>query len=120
MKTINFDKLPHEHQTMVHLPYDKVMTVLDRLYKATVLDCFCVTLRPPFTLCQVEGNGISKIPTRLTITFDSRGDHTNLSGLLALLSEYTTELIWKSDNRGYTVDAHGFILQSWELDDGMC
>ena len=104
MNTIDFDNLPNNHQTTVNLPYTKVMQVLDRLYKSTVLDCFRVTISPPF---------VGKVyPLHLTITFQTmRGG--NLSGLLALLGEYVDEMTWESGDMIYTVDYHGFVLNSW-------
>src|SRR5574340_29197 len=120
LNSLDFDKLPFRYLVMTHLPYEQVMEVLDRLYKATILDCFYVTLNPPFTLCLVEGNGVPKIPTRLRIDFSAAGAHANLSALLALLSEYTDDLTYKAGGMGFTVDGHGYILDAWELADGMC
>jgi hypothetical protein len=126
---IDFPNIPHTNQTMIHVPFEGALALLGTLYQMGALDCFAVEIRPPFTCCSVENNGIASEPGQLCITFDLHNG-TNRRGeeLRRLWSQLKTlanldRFYFKTGGipgRNYEVTPDGTVLKYFEPDDGSC
>lgn len=132
MQYINLDdsfETYAESMTMIHVSFKGernslgLTALLENAYRAKLLDGMAVTIRPPFTNCSIDSNGVPTLPTRLCVTFELRA-HTNpaetLRNLWAFLHWHQLKVTWKNKTTGYEIGENGAVLDSWELDDGMC
>lgn len=120
---VDFENLPHKYETMIHLPFEEVTPLLEKLYRAKLLDATEVILRPPLTGCEVAQPQTVRVPDRLCIVFENAGGKgSTLKAFWALLHRHKIEITWKHETQGHTIGAPPDfpILRSWELDDGMC
>jgi len=123
---VDFDYIPFEHMTMIHVPFEDAMPLLDTLYRAKALDSMEVRIKPPFTTCLVKDNGIAKLPTSLCLMFSNMSHveverrAAELKGLWGVLHNYSVKVVWKHGLQGHEVGPNYEILDSWQLDDGMC
>jgi len=109
--------------TMIHVKFPDCLDLLKYLYQQTLLDCFYVKIRPPFTSCDSEDNGVRKTSDGHTLciefAFASDIEKDRLK-LWKTLNDYGIRIVWKKLDKGYEIDGTGKILKSWDLDDGMC
>ena len=131
MKYIDFDCDCGDSTTMIHVPFKGAddlpspTNLLEELYQGKLLDDFDTTIRAPLTVCNLNMNGTAKIPDVLCIRFatcamDSEDVEESSKNLWAFLHQCGLKITWKNNNTGYVVGENALILDSWELDDGMC
>lgn len=128
---VDFDNIPRTHETMIHVPFsgthDKpgATDLLERLYKEKLLDAMYVEIRPPHTTCSCEQNGVPKIPTKLCLVFRAASGipkewGKQLKDFWTALHHYGVDVVWKHDEGGFKIGPNFEIIDSWDLDDGMC
>jgi hypothetical protein len=111
---------------MTHMPFPHCMSIITDLYNSELLDHFNVEIRPPLTACSLRDNGVPKIPEQLCVTFANRSLTEDwyqyaLSLLSALIKYGAIEsVILKTDMKGFEINKNGTVVDSWDLDDGMC
>lgn len=120
---VDFDNLPDRHETTIYVPFKTgdgrlgVAELLDTLYRALLLDATYVKIEPPFTSCSSQDNGIVKVPLELRIKFIGSD---NPQPLWTFLQNNGFAVIWKHGLQGFRIGPDFTILETWELDDGMC
>ena len=128
---VDFDNLPINHETMVHVSLEGSETqrgalqLLDYLYNQKLLDCMRVTLHPPFTTCRCENNGSVGVPEFLRIDFVSAtrvpgAERQTLKALWTALIGNDLKVTWKHGDTGFRIGGPDCeIIKTWELCDDM-
>ena len=112
--------------TMVHIPFEKLFTTLETLYRELYLDSVCVEIHPAFTVCDTLNNGVAKVPDgrSIRVQFEHRGllpqDNKNRIDFWKRLVAMGYRVVWKKGNKGYEIGQDGIAIDDWELDDGGC
>ncbi len=124
---IDFDDLPVEHVTMIHVPFESnrttlgVLPLLAALYQAMLLDSMAVEIRAPHTACSCESPGIVRAPTQLCVMFNNAWHDDSikraplLKDLWAFLLGQGLNVTWKHGAHGYEIGPGFVVLNSWRL-----
>lgn len=113
-----------EHMLMIHLPYKEAVGRTLIMHRKMLLDGYNVIFHAPMTSCSAIDNGVIKEPGIIRVDFinvnyTSKGEEA-FRNLVKHLSNFTSKIIWKCDMTGCKINGDCEVLDTWELDDGMC